>query len=106
MFNKALIIKSDHLLKSENQYMNMLLNYWNINLKFQGVLKYLFDVKEVWLIKVFVTPSTKQLNINMLCSITETSQVTYVTLVPRGNETLRRNARGTPSALSSSESYV
>ncbi len=53
--------------------MNMLLNYWNINLKFQGVLKYLFDVKEVWLIKkVFVTPSTKQLNINMLCSITET----------------------------------
>ncbi len=35
-----------------------------------------------------------------------TSQVTYVTLVPRGNETLRRNARGTPSALSSSESYV
>ncbi len=26
--------------------------------------------------------------------------------VPRGNETLRRNARGTPSALSSSESYV
>ncbi len=34
------------------------------------------------------------------------SQVTYVTLVPRGNETLRRNARGTPSALSSSESYV
>ncbi len=36
----------------------------------------------------------------------ESSQVTYVTLVPRGNETLRRNARGTPSALSSSESYV
>ncbi len=36
----------------------------------------------------------------------KTSQVTYVTLVPRGNETLRRNARGTPSALSSSESYV
>ncbi len=35
-----------------------------------------------------------------------TSQVTYVTLVPRGNETLRRDARGTPSALSSSESYV
>ncbi len=35
-----------------------------------------------------------------------TSQVTYVNLVPRGNETLRRNARGTPSALSSSESYV
>ncbi len=34
------------------------------------------------------------------------SQVTYVTLVPRGNETLRRNARGTLSALSSSESYV
>ncbi len=26
--------------------------------------------------------------------------------VPRGNETLRRNARGTPSELSSSESYV
>ncbi len=36
----------------------------------------------------------------------KTSQVTYVTLVPRGNETLRRSARGTPSALSSSESYV
>ncbi len=34
----------------------------------------------------------------------KTSQVTYVTLVPRGNETLRRNARGTPSAMSSSES--
>ncbi len=73
MFNKALIIKCDHLLKSENQYMNILWNYWNINLKFQEVLKYLFDVKEVWLIKkVFVTPSTKQSNINMLCSITKT----------------------------------
>ncbi len=36
----------------------------------------------------------------------KSSQVTYVTLVPRGNETLRRDARGTPSALSSSESYV
>ncbi len=34
------------------------------------------------------------------------SQVTYVTMVPRGNETLRRNARGTPSAIPCSESYL
>ncbi len=43
----------------------------------------------------------------LICSLKVseiTSQVTYVTLVPRGNETLRRNARGTPSAMSSSES--
>ncbi len=46
------------------------------------------------------------LNSQILAVPSQTSQVTYVTLVPRGNEMLRRNARGTPSALSSSESYV
>ncbi len=58
---------------------------------------------------VFVSLSqffiTSVLN-RILAQCIKTSQVTYVTLVPRGNETLRRNARGTPSALSSSESYV
>ncbi len=39
--------------------------------------------------------------------VVKTSQVTYVTMVPRGNETLRRTRfKGTPSAISSSESYV
>ncbi len=34
------------------------------------------------------------------------SQITYVTMVHRGNETLRRTPWGMPSAISSSESYV
>ncbi len=48
------------------------------------------------------------LNIQMIFGIQEKlSQVPYVTMVPRGNETLRQEMlKGTPSAIPCSESYV